>query len=653
MRKIVFLPLLLFFVSITCEMVIGQQASDLTFPMHISVSAAPNKKISFNWTADTNFSTISFTKKLISATAWGPTNTYSGTITNYNDLAVQKGQRYEYHIQIQRKHSLPTVDQYYSGGFESSNESLFGEMILVIDSNYALPLQNELAQLQVDLTADGWWVHPLYVSRNRSVASIKQQLQALYYQRHGIPSALMIVGHVPVPYSGDLNPDGHPDHQGAWPTDLFYGDMDGVWTDNSVNTTSASRIENQNIPGDGKYDQSNLPSDVELSTGRIDFYNLPSFSASDTSLLQQYLNRLHQFKIGQINYRKRMLIDDNFGYFSGEAFAQNGYRNGYACVGGDSTRSGDYFTTLASQDYLWSYACGGGSYTSAAGIGTTQDFSNVPLNHAFTMNFGSYFGDWDASDNFMRAALAGSNGALTNCWAGRPNWYFHYLSAGIPMAKAIAASQNNSFLYNPLNYGYYGIHMEFLGDPSLRQDYFSPCQNLSTQAIYSNSRVQLNWSANLSTNVLGYEVLRAKSITDSFYVISHGLVGNSNYIDSFPLAGKNVYQVRAIRLEQSVCGSYYNHCLGIFDSISNIKPNGISDIKVKASWDVFPTQITGNESWQIKSKLEGLQVFNLYNEAGTLLWSGNLEMNRIPYIPPGAGIYLLESAGQSKKLIKY
>jgi hypothetical protein len=646
------IALLFSFFIATNGSAIAQQANDLAFPMHITYSAAPTKKIVFNWTADTNFATISFSKKLMNASTWGPTNTYSGTISNFNDLAVQKGLRYEYRIQIQRKHSLPNVEQYFCGGFESANQSSFGEMIVLIDSTYAIPLQNELQQLLLDLTADAWWVHPIYVSRTQSVANIKSLIQNLYHKRHDLPSALLIVGHVPVPYSGDLNPDGHPDHQGAWPTDLFYADIDGNWTDNSVNNTVASRAENQNIPGDGKYDQSNLPSDVELSAGRIDFYNLPSFSSSDTSLLQQYLTRLHQFKTGLISYRKRMLVDDNFGYFNGEAFAQNAYRNGYACVGGDSTRNGDYFTTLAAQDYLWSYACGGGSYTSAAGIGTTQDFSNVPLNHAFTMSFGSYFGDWDAGDNFLRAALAGSNGAFTNCWAGRPNWYFHTLSAGMPMATAIASSQNNSALYGPLNYGYYGIHTEFLGDPSLRQDYFSVCQNLSSQAIYNNSRVQLNWSANLGNNVLGYEVLRAKSIQDSFYVISHGMIGSSNFIDSFPLLGTNVYQVRAIRLEQSICGSYYNHCLGVFDSIANITPNGIAPL-AHAAWNVYPSSITDNEYWNLSGSYPASSHFKLYDETGVLLWNGNAETNRIPFIPKRAGVYFLEANGVTKKIMKF
>jgi hypothetical protein len=61
-------------------------------------------------------------------------------------------------------------------------------------------------------------------------------------------------GHVPVPYSGNFNLDGHDYHFGAWPADVFYGDMDGVWTDSSVTQTIASDPRNWNVPGDGKFD---------------------------------------------------------------------------------------------------------------------------------------------------------------------------------------------------------------------------------------------------------------------------------------------------------------------------------------------------------------------------------------------------------------
>lgn len=44
---------------------------------------------------------------------------------------------------------------------------------------------------------------------------------------------------VPVAYSGDINPDAHNDHKGAWAADIFYGDLDGRWTDTLINNTSA------------------------------------------------------------------------------------------------------------------------------------------------------------------------------------------------------------------------------------------------------------------------------------------------------------------------------------------------------------------------------------------------------------------------------
>ena len=83
-----------------------------------------------------------------------------------------------------------------------------------------------------------------------------------------------------MPYSGCEAYDGHPDHFGAWPADMYYGDMnEKIWTDIGANCTGATRSENRNVPGDGKFDVTVLPSDetISLQVGRVDFYNLPAF----------------------------------------------------------------------------------------------------------------------------------------------------------------------------------------------------------------------------------------------------------------------------------------------------------------------------------------------------------------------------------------
>src|ERR1019366_1270262 len=138
-------------------------------------------------------------------------------------------------------------------------------------------------------------------------------------------NTVFVFGHIPVPYSGDVAPDEHTDHQGAWPADTFYANLRGSWGDSSVRDTSASDTRNWNVLGDGKFDPSLLPSNVTLQVGRVDLANLPAFAQNETALLRQYLVKDHNFRIKLTTAKPRGLIDDNLGLLSGEAPAVNGW----------------------------------------------------------------------------------------------------------------------------------------------------------------------------------------------------------------------------------------------------------------------------------------------------------------------------------------
>src|SRR5690606_20759324 len=96
-------------------------------------------------------------------------------------------------------------------------------------------------------------------------------------------NALYLFGRLPVARSGLFRPDGHhPDR--AHEIDLYYADLNGNWTDFSLNVPAASSynpIEDRNVPGDGKFDQSNLPSAIELMTGRVDFNGMISYGKNE------------------------------------------------------------------------------------------------------------------------------------------------------------------------------------------------------------------------------------------------------------------------------------------------------------------------------------------------------------------------------------
>ena len=113
-------------------------------------------------------------------------------------------------------------------------------------------LATEIAKLRKDFICDGWLVLQHNVSRTDSVTHIKSLILADYHADSINTKAVFLLGHVPVPYSGDINPDGHPDHLGAWPADVYYADMIGNWTDNTINDTLAGRPQNQNRIGDGE-----------------------------------------------------------------------------------------------------------------------------------------------------------------------------------------------------------------------------------------------------------------------------------------------------------------------------------------------------------------------------------------------------------------
>src|SRR5205814_612394 len=178
-----------------------------------------------------------------------------------------------------------------------------GKVVLVVDRTYAAQLASELNRLQQDLVGDGWTVLRHDVGRSDSVVSVKNLIKADYNADPAGVKSVFLFGHVPVPYSGQLNPDGHPEHIGAWPADVYYGDMDGNWTDSSVNYTQsansdpADRARLTNRPGDGKFDQTQIPSSLELEVGRVDLANMPgddywgidAVIPSETELLRRYL----------------------------------------------------------------------------------------------------------------------------------------------------------------------------------------------------------------------------------------------------------------------------------------------------------------------------------------------------------------------------
>lgn len=501
-------------------------------------------------------------KKAKTATSWGTAlSTITTGDTTYQDNAVIVDSVYEYSVNASGTTLATNPTGYMLAGIKAPAIHNRGALVLLVDSAFTDSCATDLATLAKDINGDGWQVIRHDLSRTLKDTAIKSVITKDYTRIPNV-KAVLIVGHLAVPYSGDLNPDAHPDHLGAWPADVYYGCMTGTWTDVSVNEVVSSNTANYNIPGDGKWDQTGLPVKPQLQVSRIDFNNMPAFSATEVQMMRRYLRRAHTYKMDSLGVRKRALISDNFGPFSGEAFAANGWRNFTPMVSRDSIFNLPFISSLADSSFQWAYGCGGGTYTGAGGIGNTADFASAGAVHSiFTMLFGSYFGDWNYQDNFLRAPLCADTPALTSCWAGRPNWFLHHMALGEHIGYDANLTQSAyTSLYTPPNYMAGAVHVALMGDLTLRTDYIKPASNLTVAPVTAHGAT-ITWTASPDMAVLGYYVYRTDSAYGYYQRVSPMITGTS-FSDTVGMDGVKYYMVRPVKLQSTPSGSYYNLGIG-------------------------------------------------------------------------------------------
>ncbi len=587
-------------------------ATALTSPVGITLS----------WTSLTSTTSITIQRKLRTATAWSSLATPAATATSYTDNTVSVGQVYEY--KVTRVAGGVTGTGYVCTGINVPAPDYRGKLVLLVDNTFSTTLSAELQQLVKDLRGDGWAVVRSDLARTATVATVKSAILSHYNSDPSNVKAVFILGHLAVPYSGNVAPDGHSEHQGAWPCDGYYGELNGAWTDASVNISSAQRTENRNVPGDGKFDQSNFPSELELQVGRVDLFDMPAFGTSETELMRAYLNKLHAFKVRSWAPTVRGLVFDNLQWV-GNPLAGSGWRNmgplvGPANITAANQNSTAFHSLVNGQSHLWTYSSGGGlqavdggvlTFNGAANVGTTQNFASSSHGGVFNLAMGSYFGDWDNRNNFLRAPLA-SGQSLTSCWSGIPAWYFHHMGIGENIGASILATMNNSSLYTPLTEGWQGsigrTHLALMGDPTLRLTMVAPPTGLTVSN--AGGAASFSWTASTGS-VLGYYLYEFNATSGAITRLnSTPVTGTSWSSGTVPFVAGREYMVRAVKLENGFSGSYYNLSLG---SISTAQGTATADCTGVVGGAAVPgaacndgNACTVNDTWNASCQCVGV-----------------------------------------------
>jgi hypothetical protein len=563
-----------YFVAALVALSIRAEVTSRSFSVEVTALVQPSRaEIALSWPQDPDATGYTVSRKLLSSASWGPGISLPGQATGFTQSRIGVGSAFEYQIIKTNKQGFQAYGYIYAG-MEVPLVEHHGAVILIVDDTYATDLKAELARLQQDLVGDGWIVRRHDVSRNESPAKVKARIKADYEADPATVKAVFLFGHVAVPYSGNIGPDGHPNHTGAWPADVYYGEMNGDWTDSTVESKQAERFINWNLKGDGKFDQSVPPSDVELQVGRVDLSNMTCFlnqnpSRSEKDLLRQYLNKDHAFRHRLINVERRGLICDALTIGTVDPLAGSGWRNLVPFFGSANVRTVgnfEYLPAVRTNSFLWSHTASGGSYYGSDVIGSSDDFALEDIQVVFTMFVGSYFGDWNNESNFLRAPLGSRTYVLTSAYSGQPHHFYHHMALGETVGFGTRLTQNNkpAGLYPPHNPGSGQVHIALMGDPTLRMHPVIPPSALAG-AVTANAFI-LNWSPSADIDLQGYHVYRAASPAGPFIRITGNKpTPETTFTDNAPVEPAT-YMVRAIKLERSASGTYFNASQGIFYS---------------------------------------------------------------------------------------
>lgn len=572
----------MFFAALFCCQAVATAQTDDSRAIAVDGNIlADGTGVTLTWTQP---GAVSISRRPLGATergTWQWLADVADGVKTYTDATTQSGVAYEYQVFRPAATNITRAGGYWATGVQIPAVTTRGVLLLIVDDTMSAGLAPELSRLTADLVGDGWKVVRHDTPRHGSILdgraqALKSWIKGQVALNPGMQHALYLFGRVPYVLSGYYGPDGHGGYAQA--TDLYYADLDGVWTDSVIRKDSSNTI------GDGKYDHDGIPSTnssqmyfvkdgtnrIETWVGRVDFQGMSADSRTEVTMLRDYLNKSHA-------YRQVMFPHPIRSYASEMAYDESPVEQYgiYNIVGKDNTVDGRHYTTGQEAPALW-----GADFGDYNG----NNYPGYDIKAVFTVNFGSGKQKWEIGNNAMRGLIAQRWYTLACGWGVRPNWYIHHMALGYPIGYSHFRTANNS---NPAgttfstnveyevvdDYGNTmrnGTWIDLMGDPTIRA--FMPEPPSNVLATAGAGQVALSWTASPSSGVHGYLVERAPALDGDYTALNGGaLVAGTAFVDNAPVAG-GVYRIRAQRLEVVRAGSFQNLSQAAFAKAGNVPP---------------------------------------------------------------------------------
>jgi hypothetical protein len=544
-------------------------------PKAAALVASSPPAINLHWEPDVPRPKLK--RKPAGESLWSPI-TAEEVSSHWTDTNVLVGKAYEYQI----------GDEYVPAGIDLPPVSDRGRVLLLVEESLTKHrnLLTEISRLQTNLVMDGWTVAVKPAPRHDDerwsvnpphIAQVKSMIIQFYREAPLHTNIVFLLGHVAIPYSGSVASDGHVaspsdptqggnDHRGAWAADGYYGDIDSeLWTDSIVGQRNLAFPECDNLPGDGKFDNSFFPSDVELGVGRVDFARLtcfqevPSLNARqrEVELLVQYLQKDHRYRQGELAFAPRILAG---AFFNNESFdsmlsAARRHASRWFGMRPGTLMLGDLF--LDNGNYLWGMMAGNGGCYTIQGFEGRFHFSweaastRPPAQAAFYLMQGSFFADWNLrTNNVLRMLLTPPDRGLGAMGFSCAVFHFH--------AERLGLGESMGMEWKRLVNGRRPVAdrwLAFLGDPTLRLQVTPPPSALSAA---TGSKIQLQWQSP-AEGIAGYWVFRSTNgLAGPWQRLTPEAIPGTTFTDDPAPVLPATYQVRALQRVVTGGGSFTN-----------------------------------------------------------------------------------------------
>lgn len=543
------------------------EVHDYSVKISSKVDSSSGFDVEIFWEADPK--ALSYEIYLENSGSFNLVQTISGNENSYTFFDAEYFQGQSKEVMIEKEFSVADSSTkgwgYLEIGYGIPIKESKGNVIIGIDNIAYDSIRTEIEEYKDNLNLSGFNAEIIQVPRAehfnaKAILQTKQIFKAKYQQLEERLDYIVLVGRVAVPLSGSASPDGHSyESAGAWPADGFYGDFDGKWTDYLIDTVREGLFldYHNNSAWDGKWDQTNFPSKLEASVGRIDVSKQEYFEENEFELLRGYFRKNNKFRNGGFDYPRRALIDDKFHLLFREVFAAEAWMNFSALVGYNNIDSMNARYHLRENPYLFFWGAASGGYDGIHETAYSIDYSKYDYLGIFGFIFGSRIVEWTVVNNTMKAMIASNPSFLTSLWTVRPYWHLHGMGVGKTIGKSALYSMNTGEKYRSHQFEPYvrAVFMNIIGDPTLEMLVVDPPENVLRTD--NNGKVKLTWTAPEGIN--GFNIYFAEDISSEKIKLNDNLIKDN----SFEIEKQGgVFIIKSVKLQKTNSASYWQESIG-------------------------------------------------------------------------------------------